>query len=373
MHRRPVLLVLAVLGIVHQFAPVLAQDSPKNDPQKQEKPVASLNVGDAAPALKVTRWLRGGPVKAFEPGKVYVVEFWATWCGACIRSIPHLEELQARYKDRGVTIVSFTCRDIRGTAGNTEDKVAAFLKRRVSNSRQAFAYADDQITENEWLKGRTWFPKTFIVDKTGRVAYIGGPMFLEMALLKVLAGDASAKVIGDEMDKVEADYKALCAPFERDRKAFFESDPKVFSRALKEFEAKYPPLADCLVSSCINLTLLLKQTNPGDAKDYAERLVEKAIKQRNVFQLQVLNGILREKKENKELLALAVRAADALVRFDDGKYPYSLLCLAETYLASGDGAKAREYARKAIDASAGESSHDQHEIEKEAHRLGSEK
>lgn len=38
----------------------------------------TLNVGDRAPALNVDRWLKGEPVTAFQPGTIYVVEFWAT-------------------------------------------------------------------------------------------------------------------------------------------------------------------------------------------------------------------------------------------------------------------------------------------------------
>jgi thiol-disulfide isomerase/thioredoxin len=371
MHRRRDLLVLAVLGIVGSFAPVLAQDGPKGDPSKQEKPAASLKVGDPAPALTVTRWLQGDAVTKFQPGKVYVVEFWATWCTACIRSMPHLAELQARYKDRGVTVIGFTSRDIRKSS-NSEEKVAAFVKKRGPGLRYSFAYCDDDTTFDAWMKaaGHHNLPGIFVVDRTGRIAYIDGPMFLEMALLKVLAGDSSAKVIGDEMAKVIADYRTLCAPLERDQTAYLQNEPETFLRALKEFEARYPPLADCLPVAGLKLMLLLRQANLDAAKDYAETLLAKSIQKRNAFLLEFLNVLLRERKENKELTALAVRAADALVRIDGGKDAYSLLRLANTYRLSGDSAKAKEYARKAVDASAGESLADRQEIEKEANRLG---
>ncbi|HEV3235363.1 MAG TPA: redoxin family protein, partial [Gemmataceae bacterium] len=113
MIRTALFMVLSALGVVSQFAPVIAQDNLKKDTSKEEKPAVSLKVGDPAPPLKVTKWLQGDAVTKFEPGKVYVVEFWATWCAACVGNMPHLAELQARYKDQGVTIIAFTSRDIR--------------------------------------------------------------------------------------------------------------------------------------------------------------------------------------------------------------------------------------------------------------------
>jgi thiol-disulfide isomerase/thioredoxin len=110
MARTIVIMISSALGVVSQLTPILAQETLKNDPSKREKPAAALHIGDPAPALKVTRRLQGDAVTTFEPGKVYVVEFWATWCGAPIRYMPYLAELQARFKDQGVTIISFTLR-----------------------------------------------------------------------------------------------------------------------------------------------------------------------------------------------------------------------------------------------------------------------
>src|SRR5262249_17044980 len=58
-----------------------------------------ITIGSPAPALKIAKWFKGTPVDTFKEGQVYVVEFWATWCGPCKTSIPHITELAK--KDAG--------------------------------------------------------------------------------------------------------------------------------------------------------------------------------------------------------------------------------------------------------------------------------
>ena len=57
---------------------------------------AATDIGDAPPPLVVSEWLKGGPVNwNRDLGKrVYMVEFWVTWCAPCKISIPRLTEFQ---------------------------------------------------------------------------------------------------------------------------------------------------------------------------------------------------------------------------------------------------------------------------------------
>src|SRR5215217_4987535 len=71
----------------------------------QDKPPATLKVGDPAPPLRVSKWLKGGPIEKLEKGKVYVMEFWATWCGPCVAGMPHVTQLQKKYADKGVVVI----------------------------------------------------------------------------------------------------------------------------------------------------------------------------------------------------------------------------------------------------------------------------
>ena len=93
-------------------------------PQPAATFAPTLKPGSPAPALSVAKWVKGEPLKGFESGRIYVVEFWATWCGPCVATIPHLTELQARYADKGVTVVGVTSED----PNNRIEKIERFVE-----------------------------------------------------------------------------------------------------------------------------------------------------------------------------------------------------------------------------------------------------
>jgi len=165
--------------------------------RKAEAPASegeiSLKVGSAAPALEVSRWVKGdGPYK-LEPGNVYVVEFWATWCGPCVDSIPHVTEMARTYKDK-VTFVGVSVWE-QGAGKELEDKVDSFV-RDMGDKMDYFVARDTETNAmaSNWLSaaGKDGIPCAFIVDGNGKIAWIGHPMAsMEKEIDSVLAGAKS--------------------------------------------------------------------------------------------------------------------------------------------------------------------------------------
>ena len=147
-----------------------------------------LETGSMAPGLNVETWVKGSFNAA--SAEVYVVEFWATWCGPCKLSIPHLTELLEEYELDGLQIVGIS------TDSETE-KVAPFVRKQGLKMNYTVGIDNRRRTSRAWMKaaGLEGIPSAFIVDKNGIIQWIGNPLDeeFETTLAKVMSGRYDVK------------------------------------------------------------------------------------------------------------------------------------------------------------------------------------
>jgi thiol-disulfide isomerase/thioredoxin len=121
-------------------------------------------VGKEPPEIKAEGWFNAekGPTLADLKGKVVVVEFWATWCPPCRKSIPHLIGLHEKYAKKGVTIV--------GLSNEPKDTVEPFVQAQKMN------YIVGWGSKSAGDYGVRGIPTAFVIGRDGKVAWQGHPM-----------------------------------------------------------------------------------------------------------------------------------------------------------------------------------------------------
>ncbi len=111
--------------------------------------------GKPAPAFQLNGWMNS---KALElkklKGKIVILDFWATWCGPCIASIPHTNEMMKKYADKGVVFI-----------GVCHQRGAEKMEETAKDKGIKYPIAVDQGT-NAAYKANS-FPDYYIIDRKG--------------------------------------------------------------------------------------------------------------------------------------------------------------------------------------------------------------
>ncbi|HWV67216.1 TlpA family protein disulfide reductase [Chitinophaga sp.] len=159
--------------------------------QAQQPAVKVKTLGEPAPSLYISNWIKGDKVTAFEKGKVYVVEFWATWCKPCIAGMPHLSELAEKYK-KDVTVLGVSIHERKETTLPVIEKFVAGMGDKMKYN---VATEQNNLMAENWMKayGERGIPYSFVVDQQGRVAWAGAPKNLDKVLPQVVAGTWDVK------------------------------------------------------------------------------------------------------------------------------------------------------------------------------------
>jgi len=308
------------------------------DETEESKP---LQVGDTAPAVDIEHWIKGEPVRKFQPEHVYVVEFWATWCGPCRVTMPHLSELQDQHTE-SVTII--------GISNEPKSTVTEFLS---STDRDGVAWQDkiryrlttdpDKSTWNDYFyaAGRRGIPSAFIVGKTGEIEWIGHPIRMDEPLKKIAGGSWDRQAFLRQYER-EQQIASLRGELYAARRA--EDWSKAWD-ALEKMEAlsDEPHALDM-----DKFTLLVGGLNKPEAGyKLGREIVKRAWDDASMLNM-IAWFIVDDASVQQRDLKLAMKAAKRGSELTDDKNAAILDTLARVHYKQGDLATAAKWQAKAV-------------------------
>ena len=269
-------------------------------------------LGVTAPPLQIAEWVRGTPVDlAADAGEhIYVVEFWATWCGPCRVAIPHLTEMQKKYKDHGVVFVGVT--DEQQDA----DNVRAFVRTMGEKMDYTVAIDDKRATSDAYMKAynQRGIPHAFLIDRRGRIVWHDHPRMIEKAIDELVRGTFNLTAARREMRKRDQAQAA--------RQRLYDLQEKYFD-------------------------LVTTKGNTPEARRTAEEFLKAA-----AGEAQLLNGFAWDILDDDDIverdLDVAMRAAKAAVNASKGMNSAILDTYARALFDTGEVAEAIKHQKKAI-------------------------
>jgi thiol-disulfide isomerase/thioredoxin len=134
-----------------------------------------VNLGDT-PQVRFKAFGTNQPVDIAQfRGSYVLLDFWATWCGPCVESMPGLKALYAEYKDKGLVVV-----------GMSRDRDQAALANFVKAQQIEWVQCLDTSPDNNFAGafGVNAIPKCFLLDPEGKVIWTGHAVQAEAAFVR---------------------------------------------------------------------------------------------------------------------------------------------------------------------------------------------
>ena len=147
----------------------LVVSSCKKEVTKKVSEDVSLEETQQVTSVKTYNYEQLKPLLEKKDDKIYVVNFWATWCAPCVKELPYFEKINTDYADKNVEVILVSL----DFPKQVEKKLIPFINKRKLKSK--VVYLND-TNEDVWIKAidESWsgaIPATIIYNKENRKFY----------------------------------------------------------------------------------------------------------------------------------------------------------------------------------------------------------
>lgn len=380
MVRVPMVLLAFVLA-----APLAPAQLKAPSPQTQKEP--TLKAGDPAPPLAVTKWLTGDGVKGLKPDLVYVLHFHGPfytdgYSGRGLSGCDPLSDLHDEFAVKGLVVLGVISSQARrpGVKGDDEeterrrrDDLLTAMTAQAKSVPYPFAWDDQQQLWAAYLGARPekgevrdappalMHPgSTVVIDRQGKVAYIGKPGLAAYVAEEVLEGrwkgkaglDAALAAWAEFQTGREKKITGLGRPDEQEMKALRELDVPAMEAVFK----KHPVL---LADEDVQLTrfgLLVQAERVEDVSKLVDARIKTATKRNSLDGLRQLTAPFYynlNRTPSADMAKVVAKLTDAIDKLNsvaDKPDPNTFLSLIGLNARYGNTEKVGVYTKKTLDA-----------------------
>lgn len=310
-----------------------------------------LALGDAAPALPPVTWRLGEPIKQWEAGTVYVLDFWATWCKPCIAAMPHMIDLQREYESKNVRVLGLAIWP-NPNQKPTDEFVTTWKTKDGKSLNYAIADDIDGKVSEAFMESmnRNGIPTVMIIDQKGRLAWVGHPMSgMDEALSAIVAGtyNIDAEIASfKKAAEIEEKSQALMMEFQTAQMAgdwnkVIEASDKLIALDKEQFAQAG------IYKYMLTLTKVGDKTKAAAiGRELASGIFAEQAPLLNTLAFLIVDS--PEIKDEDRDIELAFEAVNKANEIEKGERPEVLDTLAKVYFSKKDFAKAIETQEKAI-------------------------
>jgi tetratricopeptide (TPR) repeat protein len=267
-------------------------------------------------------------------------------------SIPHLSDLQKKHKDAVFIGVSVWEQDQKGVKPFVDQMGEKMAYRVALDAVPENGKGNDGAMAKAWMQaaGQSGIPSAFIINREGKVAWIGHPMSMDKALDQIVADTWDLQAAVKQHKQAQNAKRKLAELGPKLREAQKTGDPKKVVEVMDAAIAEEPSVEEALGMQKFQF-LATRIGDADKASEYGKRLVQTVLKDNenalNMFAWSIVDPDAKTKPDPKlvKVALLAAQRADELAKGKDGAIADTL---AKAYFDSGDPAKALEAQERAM-------------------------